>query len=222
MEQASEALAIMDYAACEQLCVQALGEARLIQDWAYYARILLPLQETRRQRRMIAAEGTIRLGTSNLQGDVGQWLSDINEGCIVLTHPYQTGDAQRLAQLVLNEIYHIEILFADCNATESSWQLTSFTGRPVICELAPPAPALRDRWLGNQPAAAQWFLHASEKLGDAAIDSVFHQMDANNQDLASPKDVVAALEEALTSVPDHEILHQRLAEAARKACLEEA
>ena len=108
MEAASQALARMDYLVCESHCLDALAIARQRQDWPYYARILMPLQEARRQRRMIAAEGVIRLGTANLDGDPSAWLEQMRvgptqaeiAGCIVLTQPHGADDARRLAQTV--------------------------------------------------------------------------------------------------------------------------
>ena len=64
MEDASQALSRMDYLSCETFCLKALSLARRAKRWPVYARILLPLQETRRQRRMIAAAGVIRLGSA--------------------------------------------------------------------------------------------------------------------------------------------------------------
>ena len=58
MEHASAALQSMDYAACEAGCLTALAMAGNARRWSDYARILLPLQESRRQRRMIAVDGT--------------------------------------------------------------------------------------------------------------------------------------------------------------------
>jgi len=71
MEDASRALAEMDYLTCESLCLKALAAAREDGNWAYYKRILLPLQEVRRQRRMIAADGDVVLGCTG-----GAMISD--------------------------------------------------------------------------------------------------------------------------------------------------
>src|SRR5690606_17570305 len=82
MERASRSLAAMDYLTCERLCVEALAAARRAQDWSYYARILLPLQEARRQRRLIAADGWVRLGTSDLEGPHHDWSGVFEAGCV--------------------------------------------------------------------------------------------------------------------------------------------
>ena len=60
----------------------------------------------------------------------------------------------------------------------------------------------------NRPTP-EWFLAANEALGDAAIASIPETM--------APHARVDALMERLEAMPDHEKLHQRLAEAARDA-----
>ena len=227
MEQASEALAKMDYLACESLCEAALAQAKRQGDWAYYGRILLPLQECRRQRRMIAAEGAIRLGTSAQGGGPATWLEHLASGCIVITHPHSHGEAARLLHEVRERRLFIEVLFADSRVNDSTWRIATFTGqRKATVEIPAPPVAERDRWLlpasggkveksdssfrGATPPKAQWFVEASEKLGDALLAGV---------KATSPFDLVDVLEACLVGAPDHEILHQRLAEAAKAARL---
>ena len=71
MERASVALVDMDYLQCEALCLKALALARAAADWAAYARIVLPLQEARRQRRMIALDGRVGVWVDGLDGGGG-------------------------------------------------------------------------------------------------------------------------------------------------------
>ncbi|MEM6333906.1 MAG: hypothetical protein AAF823_11260, partial [Planctomycetota bacterium] len=59
MERASGALVARDYAGCERLCLEGLGRAEAAGEWATYAAIVLPLQEARRQRRIIATEAGV-------------------------------------------------------------------------------------------------------------------------------------------------------------------
>ena len=61
METASQALAELDYARCEALCVKALEQARKQSDWVMYQRVLLPLQEARRQHQRDDCLGRHRL-----------------------------------------------------------------------------------------------------------------------------------------------------------------
>lgn len=216
MERASQALARMDYLECEALCIEALTLARQSQLWDYYARILLPLQESRRHRRMIAAEGCVRLGTSLVAGDVAALLSEHPAGCIVLTPPHTADDARRLQQAARDAHLFVEILLAAPHADDARWTLRTFSGPAASCSVPRPPAAWIDAW---QPASAanpesptpphpaDWFIDASESLGDELCRQV-----------AAPMGSVARvleLEHCLAAVTDHEILHQRLSDAAR-------
>ena len=217
MEDASLALAKMDYLACEATCLKALAMAREQGDWAYYGRILLPLQECRRQRRMIAAEGVVRLGTADLDGSPESWLSEIPEGCIVLTHPHNVNDARWLQQAARDRRQHVEVLFADNPADATRWKLTTFTGPSIVIEVEATPASWRNQWLAKDGATPQgaknpadWFIDATEKLGDALLARVTTENTLQR---------ITELEHCLTAMSDHEILHQRLADAARDARL---
>ena len=231
MEDASQALSRMDYLSCETFCLKALSLARRAKRWPVYARILLPLQETRRQRRMIAAAGVIRLGSAALEGTPQQWLDVIGPrgGCVLLTQPHTASDARRLLALAGAGRRHIEVLLADSDVSADSWTIRSFEGPGVSYVVAAPPPQWRDCWLGHladEAAAADaritnlakppvgkarmgpadFFIDASEQLGDAAVAQV-------TQSLGDPTRI-DLLEQRLACVLDHEKLHQCLAEAA--------
>jgi len=217
MEQASEALARMDYLTCERLCLEALAAARADRDWAYYAAILMPLQESRRQRRMIAADGAIRLGTSDCSTDVRQWLKHLSRGgCIVVTTPCTAEQAASLRRIAHERRLLIEVLLADNAANAEQWTLRAIDS-PVQAACHRPAPpaAWRDRWLNDaadvaavhDATPADWFLDAMEALGDEAMSAIDPALTGEAR--------LAALENCLTVVSDHEILHQRLGDAAR-------
>ncbi len=240
MEAASQALHAMRYGICEQRCLEALALAGENRDWGAYARILLPLQEARRQRRMIAGEGVIRLGSGQLEGDPTAWLDRIQAGCVVLTHPHNAPTACRLTQWARDRQRCVEVLLADNPPTAQRWTLRSFQGPAVACDRQAPPAHWVDTWLmpddpsrstpppadrlGPGPPdhaietapthgptgvrdAADWFLDACEALGDAALGRV-------HDPLGDPRRV-AALEQCLAVVTDHELLHQALGEAAR-------
>jgi hypothetical protein len=202
MERASVALAKMDYLTCEALCLDALAAARRDGAWSDYARIVLPLQEARRQRRMIAADGKVRLGSASLEGGPADWLAAHAPMCLVLTHPHTADDATRLTQLAGQQRKYVEALFADNDIHAATWTMRSFAGPDVRCTLdAPPRESI-DAWI----ASDRWFLAASEALGDAALRSVTAPRGSVERALR--------LEQCLGAVTDHEILHQRLWDAA--------
>ena len=211
METASQALAELDYARCEALCMDALGQARDVGDWVMYQRVLLPLQETRRQRRQAALDGPILLGTPDKLGDVASQIGDIEQGCVVLTWPCTAGDAQSLIDSVQTRKKPIELLFADNASDAPTWRVTSYAGPGLSVDL----PAPKADWIGQwvdpsaiaPPTPAHWFMQASEALGNAALAAI----EATTGSLKH----LQALEAALSCVDDHEILHQRLAAAAK-------
>lgn len=173
MEQASAALAATDYHACERWCMEALSLARREGDFDTYARILLPLQESRRQRRQLAADaGVIVLGEPRL--DPAAVLDRHHVGCLMLLcPPYGPGDEQAIRAAAVERGCFVEAMAVD------------------------------------QTALAAMFQHQMEARGDAALLAV----DPN----LPPPQLVDALQAVVEQVGDHEIAHQRLAEAARRA-----
>lgn len=197
MEQASRALADMDYLTCEALCLDALTESKRADRYGYYARVLLPLQEARRQRRMIAAAGEVQLG-SGPGFEPGKWLEGRDAGCIVLTHPHSAEDARSLHQKARQNKQFVEVLFADNAREDAQWTLRSYDGPPVSCTINAPSP---------NTVPSQWYIEATERLGDAALAGVDNTLIG--------KALVDELESRLHVFSDHEILHQRLADAAK-------
>ena len=212
METASRALAEMDYARCESLCLQAFEQARSAGDWVMVQRVLLPLQEARRQKRQAATDGLILLGTPEAdRASLTDLIADSRCGCVVLTHPLTADDAAELDTAVRNRHRAIELLFADNPADAETWRITALRRPAVVAELTAPEPAWVGEWIDPlataPPTPAHWFMRASEALGDAALEAVTAPPGSEQR--------FDQLAEALASAGDHEILHQRLADAAR-------
>lgn len=211
MQTASQALAELDYSRCEALSVEALEQARDKEDWPMVRRVLLPLQEARRQKRQAAIDGLILLGTNEKADTLKMLVADERCGCIVLTHPYSADDAAALDLLIRSQQRAVEVLFADNTSDDTTWRVTTHTGPWACAE----QPAPNRQWVGEwiDPLAtapltpAHWFMRASETLGNAAFAAVDAQ-------LGTPEHF-DQLAEALRSAGDHELLHQRLADAAR-------
>jgi hypothetical protein len=224
MAQATDALTRMDYLTCEALCLRAAEAAGAAGAWDAYARVLLPLQESRRQRRLIAADGAIRLGSGGLDLEPATMLAALKQlgaagGCLVVTSPARRDDAAAIERAARAERLYVEVLYAEpagaASGSPQQWLVMSPTHERPRCQLPAPATELRDRWLvgdGGDPAAvrrrqaAAWFLAAGEALGDAALAA----MDAT----APAARRMAQLQAALEAVTDHELLHQRLFDAA--------
>ena len=232
MERASRALSAMDYLECEARCLEALSLARGQENWPYYARILMPLQESRRQRRMIAAEGIVRLGSTDLGTEPATWLRHFPPpagGCMVVTRPHLPETAASFVRLARGQRRFIEVLYADNAASEPDWTLRSYSGPDVRSAVGAPTADLVDRWISRSEkqsiappgtgahvprvdqtvSATDWFLDACEGLGDTALARIDSKLKGAQR--------VEALEHCLQVVLDHEILHQRLGNAARDA-----
>jgi hypothetical protein len=220
MERASEELAAMHYLPAEAICQTALSSARQAGDWDLYARILLPLQECRRQRRMIAAEGVARIGSNLLSGDLLDAWGGRQAGCLLVTLPHTPAEALRLHEHARQKQWHVEVLYAPQLVDAGSPRtitLHSFAGPSVTATTAAPPETWRERWLDPRtPRVAgklpgDWFIDAGEALGDAALKQV--------QAPPGSAERVDQLEQRLATAPDHELLHQHLLAAARALAL---
>jgi len=213
METASQALAELDYPRCEALCLDALRQAREAGDWSYYRRIVLPLQEARRQKRQATLDGPIRLGVSQRPDDLKALLPEGDAGCVVLTRPASADDAIAVEALAAQSGRAIEVLFADNVLDAAQWTIRSFRGPAVSATRSGPDPAWRDAWTvagkTMPPTPAHWFMQASEALGDAALASI--------ASASGSVERVIEIEGLLLAAGDHELLHQALADAARAA-----
>ena len=151
------------------------------------------------------------MGTPDKKDNLADTVAQLKQGCVVLTHPFDAVEAKSLSESVRSHKQPIELLFADTPCDAKAWQITSITGAKLSTALPAPKPEWVGQWIDpaqvTPPTPAHWFMQASEALGDAAIDAI----DAASGSLA----YLQALEQALSCVDDHEILHQRLADAAR-------
>lgn len=210
METASRALADLDYTRCEAMCVEALAQSRDAEDWVMYQRVLLPLQEARRQRRQAALDGPVRLGVAvRPEGeDISEFVPPGGAGCLVLT---DCCDALDHANICSASGSSFESLSADNPIDATRWKIVAPRNAVYVVEVDAPPSGLRDRWVvaerGKPNRAAHWFMHASEALGDAALASVVSGLGTLQR--------VLDLEHALDATGDHELLHQALAAAAK-------
>lgn len=98
MEAASVALVQREYLKCERLCMESMAIAFAANDFDTYARILLPLQESRRLRRQTAEDAGVFVVDEKM--DAGAILDAYGVGCLVLVRPvYGEGDLDALKGL---------------------------------------------------------------------------------------------------------------------------
>lgn len=167
MDHASELLVQRDYLECERLCEKALSMARANDDYDRIARILLPLQEARRQRRQIAADAGV-----HVYDDEKQPLQDIlnahDAGCILLiAPPYTPDDAAELRKLARESERYLEVicidamrmrgLFLDAQQAigdaELAWIARAGSPREQLDQLLNALPRLADHEIAHQRAA---------------------------------------------------------------------
>ncbi len=236
MEQASKALVSRDYFAAEKLAIGALRRANQEQDFERMARILLPLQEARRLKRQLAID-TERVTVVTGEIPAGKSLTS---GCYLITPPRVGVDGRMLREAADEKRTPVVVLVREPTSRDGMWPLVAVGPVTVRAKVPPPpakiAPAKKPKVAAkpaqgktkaDQPATAQvaapptaipnptptaeWFVHAAELLGDEAISQVAATLPAAAR--------VAALLDRLEAHPNHEKLHQRLAEACREAVL---
>jgi hypothetical protein len=143
MTEASAKLVATDYLACEALCQQALGLARKAEDFETYARALMPLQEARRQRRQIAADGPMTVLTAPRMTPV-QILEAHSTGCIMLIDPpYSDEDEQAVREQARSRGLFIEVLRMDHERLRQCFEdQAEREGDAALAALDPKAPTL--------------------------------------------------------------------------------
>jgi len=113
MERASQALVARRYLECERLCTEALRIAREAGQFERLGRIMLPLQECRRQRRQIAADHGVAVFTDE-RLTPEQILERKAAGFVLLTDPpYAEDDARAVRELARQRELMVEVLLLD-------------------------------------------------------------------------------------------------------------
>ncbi|MBT8484541.1 MAG: hypothetical protein HKO59_11020 [Phycisphaerales bacterium] len=198
MDKASKTLAATEYFKAETLAEQALKLARQAEDFERMARIILPLQETRRQRLQMALDvGTITI----LEEPVGE-DTKVESGCYLVRPPLVGADARRLRLAALHQEVPVAVV---CREPLTDLKLCPIVaigpGVTVRTKVKPPKKP-------DAPTMA-WFTMALETLGDFAIETI-------DPGVAALKrlDILIA---RLDAIPDHEGLHHAVAEACAAA-----
>jgi len=200
MEQASQALLDTDYFKVETLCTKAVSKARRARDFERLSRIILPLQEARRQRRHEAFDTGHRQVLSKLAD-----LKKVHPAGVYLLRPPIIGIESRIVrETAFRKKVPIAVLVREPTTAAGMWPLALTVPERSI-RIQVPAPESDE----NAPPTAAWFMASIEALGDAAIASL------NPKDPAQWR--VDDLLEFIDALPEHEKLHQRLAAECRVA-----
>ncbi len=219
MERASRALVKMQYFEAERFCKDALRRAYEAADFERLARICMPLQEARRQKRQLAVDSGLVMVFSDprqLRG-VGH---DIMPGCYLFQPPLLGVDARNFRDEADSLNVPVFVLCREPLTKDLKWPVVAVGQVSVRTRVDTPVPLTRnektvsrDDYQGLPLPTTQWFEAAAEAMGDWAIAKL--KMD----EPAAWR--VDDLINYLGAHPDHEKLHQRLEEACRKAMTEE-
>lgn len=196
MERASQALVATKYFECERLAVDALQIAHRAEDYERMSRVLLPLQEARRQKRLLAMD------TKKLT-KVVQPLDETQvptAGCYLVEPPMVGVDGRDLRERADAADVPVFVVVREPLTRTGLWPIVMVGPVTVRTKVRPPA---------NDKPTIEWLIGASEALGDEAIASIDPADDAYDR--------VDQLLECVLTLPDHEKLHQALADACAAA-----
>ncbi|TVQ63225.1 MAG: hypothetical protein EA378_02755 [Phycisphaerales bacterium] len=209
MERASAALTRTDYFQAIELASTALRRAHQQRDYERMARICLPLQEARRQVRQLASDAGASGGVFVVARaqDLPERLAP---GCYLVQPPMIGAEGRQLADTLSASRVAGLVVTREPMTSGGQWPIVAVGASIVRTRVTPPPCATpkagcltRDELRGTPPVS--WFEHASETLGDAAIAA------ATGEGAALVDELLALLE----ATPEHEKLHQRLADVCR-------
>lgn len=227
MDAASRALVERRYFDCERQCLEALERSFIAGDYERMARILLPLEESRRQKRDLAVDtGAVYAVTGEIPA--GRAL---RPGCYLVSPPRVGVDGRLLREAANKKKVPVVIVVREPASRDGMWPVVAIGPVTVRTKVPPPPPPPASGATPNgapkrgrrkkpqlatpaTPAAEplprpEWFLHANEAIGDKALSSM--------EGTTAPVARVETLLKYLQAHPDHEKLHQALGEACREA-----
>ena len=197
MTKAQQALARNHWFEAERMCTRALDMARNEGDFNLMARIVLPLQEARRQRMQLALDSKKIV----IVDEPSVEERKIEAKCYLVQPPLVGADARRMRLLALEREIPAMFLCREPKTQLGLCPVVAIGQVTVRTRIDPPR-----KW--DKPDLA-WYVAACEQLGDAAIETLDRT--------AEPARQVDALLERLDAVPDHEKLHQVFAEVCKEA-----
>ncbi len=197
MERASAALVETAYFKCERLCLEALQAAFRGKEYERMARICLPLQEARRQKRLAAVDTgrLVRLAAAPAEGEV-----EPEPGCYLIEPMLVGADGRDLRDRADAAEVPVLVVVREPRTQLGAWPIVMIGPITVRTTVAPPP---------NEEPTIEWMLAASEALGDEAISRI------DPEDTAEER--VRDLIDFLGTCPEHEKLHQALEQACRAA-----
>lgn len=213
MEKASAALVARQYFDVERQCVEAMSLAHHHLDFERMARICRPLQEARRLKRQLAIDADQFFVVD------GEMPAKIEPGCYLVRPPRVGLDGRMLREMADQAGVPVIVLVREPLTRTGLWPLVALGPVTIRAYIDPPKPSAKKKAKKKTAAVdedpdrvvpgIEWFLLAGEQIGDAAIASI--------EPTRSPLSRVEDLWLRLQAHPDHEKLHQALAEACHVA-----
>jgi len=202
MERASRALAETRYFECERLALEALDLAHASHDYDRMARLLLPLQEARRQKRLAA----IDTGKLYRISELPSATRKLKPGCYLIEPPLVGADGRDLRDRANQQEVPVFIVVREPKTRLGDWPIVMIGPVTVRTKVEPPEK--------EEAPDIAWMIEAAEALGEEALSTVDPQADIFEQ--------VEQLLDRLGTVTEHEKLHQALEAACREAAAEVA
>ena len=181
----------------ERLALKAMEAAREACDFELMARACTPLLEARRNRVQMTLEVP---GKTRVLDEI-EAEPKIRAGLVMVQPPAVGADGRRLRVAALHEETPLLVVIRE--------PLTRLGQCPIVAVGRITVRAYVDPPRSEKNPSAKWMMSALESLGEAAIDSMVERED--------PAANVDALLARLDSVPEHEGLHQMLAQACMVA-----
>lgn len=198
MERASGALVQMRYFEAERMALKALAMAREATDFERMSRIIMPLQEARRQRlqQALDVEGVTIVDQPVEENSV------LESGCY-LVRPLMVGaDARRMRLAALNHDVPVLVVCREPNDQLGLVPIVAITPGKTLRAKVRPQPKKEN------PDQA-WLVEAMEELGDASLRGIDPALEIVRR--------IDLLLMYLDALPEHEGLHIALEESCKEA-----
>lgn len=212
MERASSALAQMDFFQAERIAASCLKLAHNTGDFERMARICMPLEEARRQKRLAAIDTANTVVRSTLP----RGHNKLEPGCCLIQPPLVGADVGALRLKADRRGVPILFVTREPLTRAGKWPIAAVTPVPLTIRayIDPPEPLERiesspTKDNGESVPTISWFLKAIDALTDAAI--------AKLKCDDPPAWQVADLVDCLDALPESDLLHQKLAAACQEA-----
>jgi len=210
MERASRHLVGCEYFEAERVADRALRAARQFGDFERMARICLPLQEARRQKR----DQALDIGPVAIIRAQRDLPSPLVPGAYLLQPPMIGRDGRSLRDTLDRRKTPASVLTREPLTRTGKWPIVGVGPMVIRVQVDPPWPMARvetsvSKDEDDRLPPTEWFVRASEALGDAAIAAL--------DERDHPHYRVDDLLDFLEAHPEHEKLHQALATACREA-----